>query len=390
MRTTHEELQIQTQYRLIEELSESEKRYRSLIDNLKDVVFETDAAGLCTFLNPAWVEITGFGIEESLGKPLFDFIHPDDRQLNAERFRYVIERRDGYSCNHEARFLRKQGGFCWLQVYAHPVLDDSATVTGISGTLKDVTARHQMEEQLRQHQAELAHVSRLSTMGEMAAGLAHELNQPLAAIVNYTQGCVRRLGSRGEMDVRALQMAMEEVSAQAARAGEIIRRLRDFVRKGEIKQSTVDINTLITVALNLVQPEARHQGINVQLELAQQLPPVSVDPIQIEQVIVNLARNAIEAMSGVDWPMRGLSIRSSLTENGMIEVALRDTGEGLAEELLKQLFYPFFTTKAAGLGMGLNISRSIIEAHQGRLWATQNPDCGMTFHFTLPVENPEG
>ncbi len=390
MRTTHEELQIQTQYRLMEKLSESEKRYRSLIENLKDVVFETDATGLCTFLNPAWVEITGFSIEETLGKPLIDFIHPDDSQLNAERFQYAIERGHGYSCNHEARFLRKQGGFCWLQVYAHPVLDDSAMVAGISGTLKDVTARHHMEEQLRQHQAELAHVSRLSTMGEMAAGLAHELNQPLAAIVNYTQGCIRRLRSGNETDVRALQMAMEEVSAQATRAGEIIRRLRDFVRKGETKRSTVDINTLITTALNLVQPEARHQDINIQLELTRQLPPVSVDPIQIEQVIVNLARNAIEAMSSVNWPKRELSIRSSLTENGMIEIALHDTGEGLPEELLKQLFYPFFTTKATGMGMGLSISRSIIEAHQGRLWAMRNPDCGMTFRFTLPVESSEG
>jgi C4-dicarboxylate-specific signal transduction histidine kinase len=240
--------------------------------------------------------------------------------------------------------------------------------------------RLRAEEQARQHQSELAHVARLSTMGEMASGLAHELNQPLTAVMNYTRGVLRRL-SASEVDP-ALVDAMGRATAEAERAAQIIRRLREFVRKREPRAEVVDLNDTVRGVAHIAAPEAERNDVRVQLELEDELPPVLGDRIQLEQVLLNLTRNAVEAMAGGDT--RSLLIRSS-QRGERVRVEVLDSGRGVPDEDRERLFDPFFSTKPEGMGMGLSISRSIIEAHGGTLAVELTPDSGSRFYFDLPA-----
>jgi len=251
----------------------------------------------------------------------------------------------------------------------------------------EMEERRRAEEQARQHQSELAHVARLSTMGEIVTELAHELNQPLAAISCHARACVHQLQPDRDYDVEELQGSMDHVSKQADRAGEIIRRLRRFVRKAQPTRTTMDINTLIREVFVLVEGEARSTKVDVHFELTDRLPPVTVDRIQIEQVIVNLTRNALDALRGPEISPRILTIRTHMGENSTVEVAVDDRGDGISEDDLPKIFDRFFTTRPDGMGMGLAISRSIAESHGGTLSVTTNPDRGTTFHLNLPVSN---
>jgi C4-dicarboxylate-specific signal transduction histidine kinase len=217
--------------------------------------------------------------------------------------------------------------------------------------------------------------------------LAHEINQPLAAIVNFTRGCERRLRAGGTADADMLD-ALAQVSDQALRAGEIIRRIRNFIRKEEPSQAWVDVNELVRNVVELAEPEARQNAIRVHLALAPGLPRVYVNSIQIEQVLLNLVRNAFDAMHGDTVGAKALSICTCTTGGTPVEIAVSDTGGGLSPELLERIFDPFFTTKPSGLGLGLSISRSIIEAHGGRLWAECSADGGCTFRLHLAIDDP--
>ena len=241
----------------------------------------------------------------------------------------------------------------------------------------------QAEQVALQHQADLAHVLRLGTIGEMTAGLAHEINQPLGAIANYAQGCVRRLRDGG-VGTETLLPIVEAIGAEALRAGEIIRRLRDLVRKDSSRQVQADLNHLVRESVRLIESEVRARNVALELELSPSLPVVSCNDIQIEQVLLNLLLNGVEAIEVAESARRMVSVRTALTGDGA-EVAVSDSGIGLPEPPA-DVFAPFYTTKPAGLGMGLSISRSIIEAHGGRLWGSGNADCGATFRFTLPCE----
>jgi C4-dicarboxylate-specific signal transduction histidine kinase len=238
------------------------------------------------------------------------------------------------------------------------------------------------ETQSRQHQAEIAHAARLSTLGGMAAGLAHELNQPLAAVVSYARGCARRLEA-GELPKAALLEVLEEISAQALRAGEVLRRIREFLR-GESRREEVDLNAVVRSALRFAEPEARHAEVRLDLELAPEALRIEVDPIQIEQVILNLVQNGFEVMSTNNGAERVLAIATRRVAPDTVEVTVRDSGAGIPADVAERLFEPFFSTKPDGLGLGLSISRTIVEAHGGRLWATPNQDArGAAFRFTL-------
>jgi len=237
------------------------------------------------------------------------------------------------------------------------------------------------EAQLREHQAEVAHAARLSTLGGMAAGLAHELNQPLAAVVSYARGCARRLEA-GELSKAALLEVLEEISAQALRAGEVLRRIRDFLR-GDSRRESVDVNDVVRRALRFAEPEARRAGVRIELALAPQPLAAKADVIQIEQVILNLVQNGFEVMSANNGTQRVLAIATRQLGGDMVEVTVSDTGSGISPDAAARLYDPFFSTKPDGLGLGLSISRSIVEAHGGRLSAVANPDRGTTFRFTL-------
>jgi C4-dicarboxylate-specific signal transduction histidine kinase len=229
----------------------------------------------------------------------------------------------------------------------------------------------------------LAQAARLSTLGGMAAGLAHEINQPLAAIVSYARGCARRI-QVGETHVEALLEVVDEISTQALRAGEVLRRIREFVRHTQLPRIRVDLNALAREALHFAAMEANELGIVLVLDLADEPLDVEADGIQIEQVMLNLVRNGFEAMAHTDGE-RQLRIQTRTTEDGTAEFAVHDTGEGVSASIAGRLFDPFFTTRRDGLGLGLAISRSIVEAHGGRLWTTPNHPRGSTFRFTLPA-----
>ncbi|MCC7016928.1 MAG: PhnD/SsuA/transferrin family substrate-binding protein [Rhodospirillales bacterium] len=249
---------------------------------------------------------------------------------------------------------------------------------------REAAERHRAEAEARQRRSELAHVHRLNTMGEMASGFAHELNQPLAAVVNYARGAVRRL-KQDAVEPGELLAVLEQVAAQAERAAAIVRRIRAFIRKEEPRHVTLDFNKIVRETAGLMTAEAEREGARLVLDLARPLPRVRADTVQIEQVIVNLVRNAIEAMAESSSPVRDITLRTMFAAGGAVEIAIEDTGPGLPQIGHERLFEPFFTTKADGLGLGLSISHRIVEAHGGRLTAAPRPSGGAIFRFTLPV-----
>jgi C4-dicarboxylate-specific signal transduction histidine kinase len=237
-------------------------------------------------------------------------------------------------------------------------------------------------EALRQHQAELAHALRLHTVGEMTAALAHEINQPLGAITNYAQGAVQRLRI-GAVDPATLREAFEEIAREGLRAGQIIRGLRNLAQHETAVSEGVDVNALAAEAVRLLEPQARVHGVTVRLEGASALPPVEADGTQIEQVMLNLMLNGMEAAATASGARREVVVATTAQDGG-VEVTVSDTGSGFAPGVERRLFTPFFTTKSHGLGVGLAISRSIVECHGGRLWAMSGPGVGATFRFSLP------
>ena len=256
-----------------------------------------------------------------------------------------------------------------------------------TGFVRDLTERQKTEARLQELQAELVHVSRLTAMGEMASALAHELNQPLSAIANYMKGSRRLLEGRSEDGAEILRQAMDKAAEQAMRAGDIIRRLRDFVSRGESERRVEDVRKLVEEASALALVGAKDKGVRVRFEFAPKLDFVLADKVQIQQVLLNLMRNAIEAMEDSD--RRELVISVKPAPDRMIEISVADTGSGIAPEISAQLFQPFVTTKRQGMGVGLSISRSIVESHGGSIAPHPNPGGGTVFCFTLPAVTKE-
>lgn len=256
-----------------------------------------------------------------------------------------------------------------------------------TGFIRDLTERQKTEARLQELQAELVHISRLTAMGEMASTLAHELNQPLAAIANYLKGARRILESPSEQTQPMVKQALDKATEQSLRAGQIIHRLRNFVARGESERKSESLSKLLEEASALALVGAKDQGVRVRFELDPAHDLVFVDKVQIQQVILNLIRNAIEAMA--DSPKRQLVIASGPAADDLIEITVADTGSGIASEMTEQLFQPFVTTKRHGMGVGLSISKTIVEAHGGRMWADANPDGGTIFHLTLKPATTE-
>jgi two-component system sensor kinase FixL len=256
-----------------------------------------------------------------------------------------------------------------------------------TGFIRDLTERQQTEARLQELQSELVHMSRLTAMGEMASALAHELNQPLAAIANYMKGSRRLLENRQDQSLSVLRDAMEKAADQALRAGEIIRRLRDFVSRGESERRVEDVKKLIEEASALALVGAKDKGVRVRFAFAPRLNYVLADKVQVQQVLLNLIRNAIDAMETA--PTRELVVATSPAPDNMVEISVADTGGGIAPEIADQLFQPFVTTKSHGMGVGLSISRTIIESHGGSIAPRPNPGGGTIFTFTLPVVTKE-
>ena len=322
-----------------------------------------------------------------VGHPLFRLAAPETE----EEMRDLLSRvRGGERIEHyHTRRRRADGAILNVALSVSPIHDVAGRLVGVSKVARDVTEAARAEAALiasqarrQELQAELLHVSRLSAMGELGSALAHEINQPLAAISNYLRGSRRLLAAIADPAARRIEDAVEKAAEQAVRAGEIIRRLRSFVSRGETDMRAEMLDKLVEDALALGLVGQRERNIHVRREFDRHAL-VLADRVQIQQVLVNLVRNACEAMA--DCPRRELTVRARDVAPGMIEIAVSDTGHGLPELVRQNLFQPFFTTKQAGMGVGLSISRSIVEAHGGELDAKINPDGGATFRFTLPL-----
>ena len=307
--------------------------------------------------------------------------HPEDR----ERVQRFIERasRDGGDWDVEHRLLLPDGAVKSLHVVVHAVRDEAGVLSFV-GAVMDVTAARRAEEAVQAAQAELAHVARMTTLGELTAWIAHEVNQPLAGIVTNGTACLQWLGQKSPALDEA-RSSVEDMISDAQRAGDVILEIRALSRKTAPKRAPLDINELIQGVVRLVTREAQAHGASVRLDLAPALPAVVGDRVQLQQVVINLVINAIQAMASVTARPRELSIRSRQNEAGHVLIEVADSGHGIASTKADQLFKAFFTTKPAGMGMGLSICRSIIEAHGGTVWATDNTPSGAVFHFTLPA-----
>ncbi|HET7203767.1 MAG TPA: PAS domain S-box protein [Steroidobacteraceae bacterium] len=370
--------------------SEAELRLAQELANLGNYVIHLDHSEP-DYYSPQLHRILGIASMDDavpLTTLLRLWVHPGDREKLDEAVADLQSTQA--SCDVEYRIVRTDGVTRHLHHIAQITRDTQGHPLRHVGTIHDVTDRRQGEDEARQLQERLTHFSRLSTMGEMAAGLAHEINQPLSAITMYAQACQRfmRSPNREDDDVMA---ALEQISAQALRAGEVIRRLRNFVKNREVKREPVDCNRLLDDLRTLAETDARLHNVRLRIEAEPGLPTVYADPIQLQQVVLNLVRNAIDAMSDVPETQREVVLSTHRLPEGEIEVVVADHGSGLAPEATEHLFNPFFTTKAGGTGLGLAISRSIVRAHGGRLWHTPNERMGARFHFTLPVSPaPEG
>lgn len=307
-------------------------------------------------------------------------IHPEDRAAVQEAFESASREKSEFDLEH--RLLMPDGSVKYLHVVGRPSTDESGRFEFV-GAVTDLTERRRAEEALRQAQATLAHVTRVTTLGEITASIAHEVNQPLAAAITDSNTCLRWL-VRDPPDVEEAREAASRSAKNTTRAADIIARIRRLFKKGAPQREAVDVNEVIRETIILLHNEADRHSVLIHPELAADVPRVAADRVQLQQVVMNLMLNGIEAMKGTS--SGELTMKSQLASDGYLLVSVSDTGVGLAPLQADQIFNAFFTTKPDGTGMGLTISRSIIESHDGRLWATANNGCGTTFHFTLPGE----
>lgn len=361
-------------------LREREAQLLSIYDTAPDALIVIDEKGVMQSYSAAAERMFGWSASEALGRNV--------KMLMPSPFR---TQHDGYLNRYldtgERRIIgigrivvgeRKDGSTFPMELAVGEVRSERGRV--FTGFVRDLTERQQTETRLQELQSELVHMSRLSAMGEMASALAHELNQPLSAIANYLSGA-KRLLDRADANDPRVGDALEKASEQALRAGEIIRRLRDFLSRGEGERRVENLPKLVQEACALALVGAKEHDVRVNYVIALDAESVVVDRVQVQQVILNLVRNAMDAM--VEQPVRELTVSTAAVDNQMAMVSVADTGPGVDEAAAARLFQPFVTTKANGMGVGLSISRTIVEAHGGRIWTEPGPNGGAVFRFTL-------
>jgi PAS domain S-box-containing protein len=371
---------------LYESLQSSEDRLRRVINTIPAHVWSTLPDGSVDFINQRLLESTGLSIDALLGSGWQSIIHPDDRTRYIAKWTSALA--EGEPVEIEARVWTAQRDYRWLLVRNVPLRDGRGVIVKWYGTGIDIEDRKRAEEGLRKAQADLAHANRVTTMGELSASLAHEINQPISGAITNASTCLRRL-DREQPDLEGARAAASLIIRDANRAAEIINRIRLFFRKGVVTKERVDVNEMIREMEILLHNEAIQHSVSVQTRLAADQPLIVADRIQLQQVLMNLMINGIDAMKAVDGP-RQLTLGTQNKSEEQLLVSVEDTGIGLPPNQAGQIFNAFFTTKEYGTGMGLRISRTIIEAHGGRLWATDNHPRGASFHFTLAVSSDAG
>ena len=364
------------------ELAEREAHLRSILDTVPDAMIVIDDRGIIQSFSAAAERLFGYQAAEVCGqnvKMLMPSPHHENHDAYLARYRATGERRI-IGIGRVVAGRRKDGGSFPMELAVGEVAGPRPLFTGF---VRDLTERQQSERRLQELQAEISHISRLSEMGQMASALAHELNQPLTAAGNYLQAARRLLARKDDASFERAMTALDSAGTQIIRTAQIIRRLRDFVKKTEATQQAEDMLKLVEEASALALIGAKEQGVKVQFHVLPGSGSAVIDKIQIQQVLVNLLRNAVEAMETSD--RRELMVELADGEDAFLRISVADTGPGIAPEVAERLFQPFVTTKTQGMGVGLSICRSIVEAHGGRLWAESNPGGGTVFHFTVPT-----
>ena len=365
-----------------EKLRDSEQKYRSLAEMNPNPIFLVDHEGRHLYMNVATSKLLGLHPSDGIGKKIEEIIPERDAKWMRENILCVF--REERSVTEEREIVFNNEPHYFLTTLA-PIFSGTGQVVSVLGMAQDFTDKKNAQEKARRHEAELARVLRLHTLGEMTSTLAHELNQPLCAILSFAAACIRILES-DSVKKAELTESLKTIASQAERADVIIHRLRRLIRKTAPHRIEADINRLVQNVLTLLQADIRRSRTKLKLEFAEDIPAVLIDTVQVEQVILNIVRNALEAMDASPPEERELAIRTSRREHNAIEAAFRDTGEGVSPHIESDIFDSFFSTKPNGLGMGLALSRSIIESHRGKLYAVSHPAGGSTFTFTLPIE----
>ncbi len=373
--------------RMEELLKESETKYRTFFQSSNDIILFADKEGNILDINPRAEQLTGYPQSDLRKMNIFQhLIVPEDQPHIREVIKDIFE---GRSRKYQERWRTKVGKIIYLEGLSIPRKSPNGEALSTSCTLRDITDRklaEENEQKLRQTEAELARVSKLTTMGELTASIAHEVNQPLAAVVTNAEAAMRWLVA-AHPNLDEAREAIERIARDGKRASEVIKRIRTFMKKGEPVRTRLNLNKLVQETVALAQPEFTRKKVSVRTDLSPDLPRVPADRVQVQQVLLNLVVNALDSMGSVAGRQRVLHITTDLPGPDAVHVAIRDNGAGIGPQEAPHLYDTFFTTKPDGLGMGLAICRSILEAHGGRLWETPNDGPGVTFQFTLPLQD---
>jgi PAS domain S-box-containing protein len=370
--------------RLALALVDSEGRRAAILNTARDGVLVIDAGGTIQSINPAVERLFSRPSHQLIGRDVSELVEGVPDLFHRLRFAARSSASEARCWELDAR--RADG--CTFPIEFSAGRFDLRGAEHYTVVMRDITARRKAEARYREHEAELAHVSRVSLAGEMAAGLAHELSQPLTAIAAYARGCLRLLaGSAPEPAL--LHEGIAEVVQQAERAGDVLDRLREFVRGGEFRRAPTEVRPLIDAAVSLTRMEAMHREVEIEARIDPGLPAALVDQVQIEQVLLNLLRNAMDAMEMANTERRSIAVEARRKSKGIVEISVADSGPGVAAEVMDSIFEPFVTTKPNGMGMGLSISRSIVESHGGSLRTARGARSGAIFMFDLPTAETE-
>jgi PAS domain S-box-containing protein len=377
LRQARDELETKVAERTAE-LSRSEYKLRQVIETVPGFLWSTAPDGEPTQVNQRALDYSGMRFEDFLHLGWKEFLHPDDFPETANAFYHAIQTGTSYQAVHRLR--RADGEYRWHHARGEPLRDEQGRILQWYGLSIDIDEGKRAEDQLRSTQTRLARASQMAAVAELSASIAHEINQPLAAVVANAQTCQTWLSGSSPNIARA-RAAVDRIVRDATAAAEVVRHIRALFKQAAPEKSQLQINEVIEEVWRLLQNEMNRTGISAELDLAKRLPSTVADRIQVQQVLLNLMRNGTEAMEGLDGPRR-LIVRSRHVD-GRIVVEVCDSGPGLADK--EAAFEPFYSTKPKGMGVGLAISRSIIQAHEGQLWARDNPPRGTIFAFTLPA-----